>query len=222
MNFKKCSRCFLQFAVTTENFHKAELGRFGFSAVCKSCSHANYLRRSSPSRRNGGETKKCTQCGVVKRRSEFHFSLAAKKYLKPQCRVCREKNNFNPASQLHRTPSDRRARHLKRRREWYYKRYALHPEIFRFYGNVRRGRKMNAEGMYTEALWKQRVDFFGWMCVYCAKPLDKFTLTCDHKIALSKGGSNWPSNLVPACSLCNDKKGTMTFDGYVQKIRAPV
>jgi 5-methylcytosine-specific restriction endonuclease McrA len=33
-------------------------------------------------------------------------------------------------------------------------------------------------------------------------------VTKDHQIALTKGGSEWPSNLVPACRQCNSLKNT--------------
>jgi len=33
----------------------------------------------------------------------------------------------------------------------------------------------------------------------------------DHVIQLSRGGSNWPTNLRPACSACNTQKGPKTL-----------
>lgn len=32
----------------------------------------------------------------------------------------------------------------------------------------------------------------------------------EHQIPLSRGGSNWPSNLVPACDNCNKSKKDKT------------
>lgn len=40
-------------------------------------------------------------------------------------------------------------------------------------------------------------------CVYCWKP----ATTHDHVVPVSQGGSNHWSNMVPACSRCNDSKG---------------
>jgi 5-methylcytosine-specific restriction endonuclease McrA len=39
-----------------------------------------------------------------------------------------------------------------------------------------------------------------WKCAHCGRP---GLLTVDHKIPLSRGGSNWPSNLQPLCFRCN-------------------
>lgn len=45
-----------------------------------------------------------------------------------------------------------------------------------------------------------------WMCGAEA--------TCmDHVVALCNGGSNWPSNLRPACGPCNGAKGQWEAQG---------
>ena len=54
---------------------------------------------------------------------------------------------------------------------------------------------------------KSRLDYYGWKCIYCGSS-DK--LEVEHRIPLSRGGTNLPANLVPACKSCNCKKGTKT------------
>jgi 5-methylcytosine-specific restriction endonuclease McrA len=70
----------------------------------------------------------------------------------------------------------------------------------------RRTRKINAEGSHTQQQWLARVQFYGWKCGYCAIPLTIKTLTKDHRIPFILGGSNWASNLIPACNHCNAAK----------------
>jgi 5-methylcytosine-specific restriction endonuclease McrA len=70
----------------------------------------------------------------------------------------------------------------------------------------RRARLANAAGLFSFEGWMQKVQFHGWRCVYCKLALDKKALTIDHKIPLSKGGTNWLANLVPACKPCNSRK----------------
>lgn len=43
-------------------------------------------------------------------------------------------------------------------------------------------------------------------CDYCGAPATCF----DHATPISRGGTNTPDNLVPACSECNARKGTKT------------
>ncbi len=58
---------------------------------------------------------------------------------------------------------------------------------------------------------KSRLDYYGNKCVYCGST-EKIEI--EHRIPLSRGGTNFPANLVPACKTCNCKKGTKTETEY--------
>ena len=65
-------------------------------------------------------------------------------------------------------------------------------------------RRKGADGEYglrdiKEMYVKQR-----GLCVYCDEPLDEFHI--DHRVAISRGGSNWPGNLQLTCVFCNLSK----------------
>ena len=52
-----------------------------------------------------------------------------------------------------------------------------------------------------------------WTCCYCgtkAKGRDRQFMTIDHVLPRSRGGSNDPMNLVPACRPCNERKADKT------------
>ncbi len=73
----------------------------------------------------------------------------------------------------------------------------------------RRGRRVAAKGEYTETQWQDRLAFYGFRCYLCSIEwfsLDPFDRTVDHVIPLSRGGTNWPANLRPACRSCNSSK----------------
>ena len=89
-------------------------------------------------------------------------------------------------------------------------------ELYRKIGDLRRTRERGAVGWYTRAQWMARVSFYGWKCYYCRVALTLKTLTRDHRIPLSRGGSAWPSNLVPACKKCNCSKHTRTEREFLQ------
>ena len=61
-------------------------------------------------------------------------------------------------------------------------------------------------GTFTHDQWYARVAFYGWRCAYCLIELTEQTLTIDHIIPIIKGGTNWASNLAPACRKCNVRK----------------
>ena len=86
---------------------------------------------------------------------------------------------------------------------------------YRHYNETRRARKLAAEGICSLAQWLWRVEFYGWRCAYCACSLTEDTLTQDHMIPLSRGGSQWPSNLVPACQACNSRKHDKTYKEFL-------
>jgi 5-methylcytosine-specific restriction endonuclease McrA len=76
-----------------------------------------------------------------------------------------------------------------------------------------------ATGTYSETQWRARIAFYGGRCYLCGCDWDglptksdalpkKSYKTIDHVIPLSKGGTNWPANLRPACSDCNSSKGS--------------
>lgn len=51
------------------------------------------------------------------------------------------------------------------------------------------------------------------LCVYCGGVAH----TRDHVIPLSRGGTNAPDNLVPACRPCNGEKGSLLVDEWKAK-----
>lgn len=67
-----------------------------------------------------------------------------------------------------------------------------------------RARKLSAEGSHTPREWLAKLRQFGFACAYCGAT--NIVLTEDHVVALSKGGSDYISNIVPACRRCNSKK----------------
>jgi len=69
----------------------------------------------------------------------------------------------------------------------------------------RRERARRAPGRATPAQIEARVEFYGRRCWICK--VGPYA-ALDHVKPLSKGGSNWPANLRPACTPCNSRKGS--------------
>lgn len=62
-------------------------------------------------------------------------------------------------------------------------------------------------------VWLTCLSYFDGACAYCGSTRKE--LTCDHLLAKSRGGSDEPSNIVPACPECNQAKGAQDWREYM-------
>jgi len=65
------------------------------------------------------------------------------------------------------------------------------------------------------------IEQYGMKCFWCECDLTAETLTIDHYIPLSRGGSNKPKNLRIACKACNNKRGNTMPEETVKTIHIP-
>jgi 5-methylcytosine-specific restriction endonuclease McrA len=85
--------------------------------------------------------------------------------------------------------------------------YKAHPERYRQYLK-RRAILKGAKGNFTNAEWEQLKKIYELTCWMCGKKEPEIKLSIDHKIPLSKGGSNEIDNIQPLCRSCNSRKNT--------------
>jgi 5-methylcytosine-specific restriction endonuclease McrA len=69
--------------------------------------------------------------------------------------------------------------------------------------HARRALESNCIGSHTIQEWVDKKAQYDNRCAYCGK---RKSLTKDHIIPLSKGGSNYIQNIVPCCMDCNRHK----------------
>jgi 5-methylcytosine-specific restriction endonuclease McrA len=83
--------------------------------------------------------------------------------------------------------------------------------------NGRRARQLEAEGAFTEVEVRALYAAQGGKCIYCKVVLgDRFTR--DHIKPLSKGGSNYISNIQLLCNSCNCKKNDLDHHVFAAKM----
>ncbi len=72
--------------------------------------------------------------------------------------------------------------------------------------SLRRARERNVAGIHTAEDIQSQFDAQQGLCWWCSQKLEA-EFHVDHVIPIARGGTNWPSNIVCACSFCNRSKG---------------
>ena len=95
------------------------------------------------------------------------------------------------------------------------------PERRAAHSQKRRALKRNAEGSHTHTDITNLIQTQDSKCVYCQIDLilhGKGRYHLDHRLPLSLGGSNYPSNLQLLCPICNSSKHNTHPDVYEKRI----
>lgn len=181
---KRCTKCGEMKPI--EAYARTTKSKSGRRAHCKVCQGA-YNRAWNLTHR--------ASCNAATRRWR-HKNPDAVKAMKQRWNLRRRKGRPRSASEL--------ARNRERVKEW----RKDNPDLNRALNSLRRAAQRGAAGTgYTTAAHiVARIRFYGGRCYYCQ---DEAT-SIDHRIPLSRGGSHWPANLVPACRSCNSRKNTKT------------
>jgi 5-methylcytosine-specific restriction endonuclease McrA len=66
--------------------------------------------------------------------------------------------------------------------------------------------------------WYKLMKEFGWKCFYCENSVSGKNRTVDHIVPIFKGGITEYKNLIPACRMCNGRKGTKDFMKWAGEI----
>ena len=82
-----------------------------------------------------------------------------------------------------------------------------------------RARRKGAEGSYTTKEFIAKCNEYNNCCAYCGA---HEKLEPDHVVAISKGGTNYIGNIVPACHTCNVRKGSKSYEDFLEVLRSEV
>jgi 5-methylcytosine-specific restriction endonuclease McrA len=188
---------------------------------CKSCSAWSSRRyyqkhpekNNKKSRREAGlcydcgiktEKSRCTACAAKHRKRNLKDRLtridAIRAYDKARANLWNRRNRERVRERDTRKYKNNPAAHIASVRKW----QKNNPERVRVTKALRRRRQRNAPGTYTPVDWQAIVERQDGKCVTCGISC---ILTVDHIVPLSRGGSNWPSNLQGLCRSCNSRKG---------------
>ena len=162
------------------------------------------------------DTKTCNKCGETKAISEFYKHKDCKYGVRSKCKVCVKTEsaeyyaeNRNKKLAWH---AKWRAENQEKKRTSDAKWQKDNPGKRRAIKQRYRAKKRNAQGDCTAEQLQARFDYHGNKCVYCDSTEN---LHADHQIPLSRGGTNFASNMVPACASCNLSKGAKTPEEFL-------
>lgn len=214
--FQKCIKCETVKPATTEYFFK---GRKPDSLekrckICRVAANREAGKRPEVQERRREYSRRWRRDLPAERRSE----LSAKRL------EWRRENKEADAASQKRWYVKHASEQISRRRQYYIankekcnmnsKAWRLaNPLAYRASQHAARARKRNAEGTYTADDIKRQLGSQSGKCYWCGEKISfdgSNKLTVDHLIALSRGGTNLPNNIVCACKTCNVRKWANT------------
>ena len=224
---KTCTQCKIEKPLT--EFGKRKDDSSGYRACCKACMHGKYLGNRD---RILEESKKYyaeNRDQKIKYRKEYYARNASAIAIKD--RIYREANREHIACRK----AEYSKRNAEKIKEYRYKKRDISAAVFKAYREKnaekiresakayraanpekmaenwrnRRARKRSAEGSHTSADIRAIFLAQRGLCANCETKLfksGKQKYHVDHIMPLSRGGSNWPSNLQCLCPACNLSK----------------
>lgn len=207
---KICSKC-LQ-PLPLDRFHKMAKSNDGLRPECKTCRRPD---SASYYQANKDRVRVRVRDYTVENKSRIAAYLVQWYLLNRQRHI--ENQRIYQAVNKEAVSLQRKIyRHVNRKRlSAISKQYAMaHPERIKIYKDKNRAKRKGASGTCSAAQWLAKCEYHGWRCYLCSVSLDRKSLTIEHRIPLTKGGTEWPANLAPACLPCNLSKSNKTEREY--------
>lgn len=190
---KRCSKCGNDYPATPEYFSKMSASKDGLKVWCRSCvseynkayraTHLEELREYNRQFRATPEAK------ARKRElaSTPEYREWANQYMAQYRAIPEKKRHFQEYMQ-----------------EW----GKNNPDRITASSHRRRARKQNNGGDYTRNDIRVQFKTQKGRCWWCQDELVEGNTHIDHRIPISRGGSNAPENLCLSCKHCNLSKGS--------------
>jgi hypothetical protein len=225
--FKRCTKCGRDLPATQQFFVSNRSERDGLHSYCKSCwreyQAGKRAERRSLTVKIPDGYRVCGDCLTLLPATREYFSTntKGKDGLQSICKACganrqRVYRQEHPervrASEKKRDPQKRRLERLasykrnaaqKREQKRLYK--ATHPEQVKAAAHKQRARRRSAPGQYTGDELKALFHMQKGKCWWCGCQMDE-RAEPDHRIPLSRGGTNDIGNIVWSCFDCNRNK----------------
>lgn len=213
-DLKRCSKCGQEKPATLEYWHRDRAAKDGLRTVCKACAkkrsrryrqenadkvrEANRRYRKDNLKKERARERRSYQ-NNKKGKTDYYQKNRDQKLL--YAKQYRE-NNREKIKQYNQAYGTRKREHERERLRRFRKN---NPEKIKQYKHNRRALKLNAPGTHTAEDIQLIYDRQGGRCWWCQCELNG-EYHVDHRIPLSRGGSNDASNIVISCAVCNQSK----------------
>lgn len=208
-NFRTCKSCNTEYPLTSEFWHRDKTALYGFAYACKECAKKRSRKWVADNSERNKENCKAWYYGnsdkVAQYRNDNAKQIAATKRKYRQEHPEETKKHKLDSQKRNRASANKRAKRWRER----------HPDTVRIKTRIRSNKRRAAEGNYTQADVDVMFRSQKGLCWWCGKPLPaevmqgskrRIGFDVDHRIAIEKGGTNDPSNLVLSCIDCNLSK----------------
>jgi len=195
---KECRKCKRLLPADTIHFNRKRDNKDGLHNVCKECRGHKFRVPYSLGVLEG--ERKCVCCGKIYPATNEFFSYSDKEHMHfmSRCKKCsadKQKNNPKRNETI---------------RNW----DNNHPEAYAKKMLRRYEMLLNNGNTLTNDEWQENLKYFDYSCAYCGS--DK-SITKDHVIPLTKGGTTSKCNVIPACNSCNTSKLNYDFEKWYKK-----
>jgi len=232
MPSRACTVCGQEFPRTPEFWHKHAGKKDGLCDACKECAKrrasdwhlANLERHHASSIAYRKDNRESVLAGKRRYRAKNLDKIlaadAAWKAANVQKRVAyttqwRLDNPEKAAALRARDYQGSKASIKQRAKDW----AKDNPERIKIRHARDRAARRKSPGHFTETDLKVQHEKQGGLCFYCKAELENGG-TVDHYQPLSKGGTNYPDNIVLACWPCNNRKRAKLPEVFLRELSA--
>lgn len=204
---KRCTKCKTEYPSTNEFFSTCKHTKDKLQSWCRACiREANRKNLSNPEKREA-HNKRIRERIKTRYINDAEFRAQDNKRTREKQRVYRADPDYR--ADLNKKARERRkdpiyhAEEKRKRREK--PRTEREKSLRAASAARRRARLLGAKGTHTAADIDLQCRSQKGKCWHCGKDLNgEFHI--DHLIPLTKGGTNWPNNIVCSCAFCNISK----------------
>jgi hypothetical protein len=205
---KVCSKCKEWKSVGEFNRNKSQ--RDGYNNQCRTCGNASYRAYHHRNKDEINQKKREEYADDPRtrldrqKRTRSTWSDERRALQKSWQDTWMKNHPEESAKHQRRYRNENRDVLRKRASDW----KKNHPNVARANKRTRYARKKGAKGKYTLGQWNKMKEGYNWTCPCCMRKEPEIKLTADHIVPLSKGGTNYITNIQPLCRNCNSAKGT--------------